>query len=130
MKPTLAESGPEALAILERASAEGTPFPLILLDAQMPGMDGFTVMEKINQDARLAKTDVIMLTSAGYREDGARCRELGIRGYLTKPVKRSDLLDAINVVLESPTAAASSSLVTARLPARESRTAENSPGGR
>ena len=113
MKPAMAESGPDALAILERASAEGTPFPLILLDAQMPGMDGFTVMEKINQNARLAKTDVIMLTSAGYRGDGARCRKLGIKGYLTKPVKRSDLLDAINVVLESTTPAApGSSLVT------------------
>jgi two-component system sensor histidine kinase/response regulator len=111
MKPVLAESGPEALAILERTRVEGTPFALILLDAQMPEMDGFTVMEKIQQDAQLAKTDVIMLTSAGFRGDGARCRELGIKGYLTKPVKRSDLLDAINVVLGSPSRG-ESSLVT------------------
>jgi two-component system, sensor histidine kinase and response regulator len=77
----------------------------MLLDAQMPGMDGFEVMEKIAQAGRLAKSNVIMLTSAGYRGDGARCRELGIKGYLIKPVKRSDLLEAINAVLGSKTSA-------------------------
>ncbi|MBZ5660963.1 MAG: response regulator [Acidobacteriia bacterium] len=113
MKPTLAESGPEALAILAQANAEDDPFPLILLDVQMPEMDGFTVVEKIKQDAWLPAPDVILLTSAGYRGDGARCRELGIKGYLTKPVKRSDLLDAINAVLGSKSSAqANSSLVT------------------
>ena len=101
MNPELTESGPEALTILERANAERTPFSLILLDAQMPGMDGFRVVERIKQNARLAKSVVIMLTSAGFRGDAARCRELGIQGYLTKPIKRSDLLEAINVVLGS-----------------------------
>ncbi len=113
MRPTLAESGPEALAILERASAEQNPFPLMLLDVQMPEMDGFTVVEKIKQDARLPAPDVILLTSAGYRGDGARCRELGVKGYLTKPVKRSDLLDAINAVVGSKSRVeANSTLVT------------------
>jgi two-component system sensor histidine kinase/response regulator len=104
MKPTLTEGGPEALTILERAHTRGTPFALVLLDAQMPGMDGFSVGERIKQDARLAGTVVIMLTSAGLRGDAARCRELGIRAYLTKPIKRSDLLQAIKVVLASQVA--------------------------
>jgi len=101
MKPTLTESGPEALTVLERAYNRGIPFALILLDAQMPGMDGFSVAERIKQDARLAKSLVIMLTSAGLRGDAARCRELGIKAYLTKPIKRSDLLQAVKLVLGS-----------------------------
>jgi PAS domain S-box-containing protein len=113
MNPELTESGLEALTILERANTKGTPFSLILLDAQMPGIDGFSVVERIKKDARLAKSVVIMLTSGGFRGDAARCRELGIHGYLTKPIKRSDLLEAINVVLGSQTgAAANPSLVT------------------
>jgi two-component system sensor histidine kinase/response regulator len=113
MKPTLAESGTDALAILERANAEGNPFLLILLDVQMPGMDGFTVVEKIKEHGWAPAPDVILLTSAGYRGDGSRCRELGVKGYLTKPVKRSDLLEAINAVLGSKTAVSeNSSLVT------------------
>jgi PAS domain S-box-containing protein len=121
MDPELTESGPEALAVLERANAEVTPFALILLDAQMPGMDGFSVAERIKQDTRLAKTVVIMLTSGGFRGDASRCRELGIQAYLTKPIKRSDLLEAIIVVLGSQTGAeASPSLVTVHS-LRESR---------
>src|SRR6195256_69696 len=121
MNPELTESGPEALKILDRANTERTPFSVILLDAQMPGMDGFSVVERIKQDTRLAKSAVIMLTSGGFRGDAARCRELGIKGYLTKPIKRSDLLEAINVVLGSQTGAeASASLVTVHS-LRESR---------
>jgi CheY-like chemotaxis protein len=79
----------------------------------MPDMDGFSVVERIKQNPRLSKSVVIMLTSAGFRGDAARCRELGIQGYLTKPIKRSDLLEAINAVLGSQTEAeASPSLVT------------------
>jgi two-component system sensor histidine kinase/response regulator len=121
MNPTLAESGLEALSILERASIKGTPFPLILLDAQMPGMDGFTVVEKIKQDVRLAKSTVIMLTSAGFRGDAARCRGLGIKGYLNKPIKRSDLLEAIKAVLGSQTEGGASPSVVTLHSLRESR---------
>src|ERR1700686_5228389 len=121
MNPVMTESGPEALKLLERANTERIPFSLILLDAQMPGMDGFRVVERIKQDARLAKSVVIMLTSGGFRGDAARCRELGIQAYLTKPIKRSDLLEAIIAVLGSQTGAeASPSLVTVHS-LRESR---------
>jgi CheY-like chemotaxis protein len=99
MHPESTESGAEALNILRRADAEGAPFPLILMDAQMPGLDGFSTLKIIKQDARLAKSAVIMLTSAGFRGDSASCRELGVNGYLTKPVKRADLLEAIKLVL-------------------------------
>jgi CheY-like chemotaxis protein len=67
----------------------------------MPGMDGFTVAERLKSDERLATLPIIMLTSAGLRGDAARCRSLGLDAYLTKPIKRSDLLEAVRVVLGS-----------------------------
>jgi CheY-like chemotaxis protein/anti-sigma regulatory factor (Ser/Thr protein kinase) len=99
MKPVLTDGGQTALAAMEQARLEGRPFPLVILDAQMPDMDGFTVAEAIKHDPKLAGSVVIMLTSAGLREDAARCRELGIKAYLSKPIRRSDLLAAITTVL-------------------------------
>jgi two-component system sensor histidine kinase/response regulator len=101
MKPVLAESGRQALEMLIQAKARGAPFPLVLLDSQMPEMDGFGVAEEMRQDPRLAASAVIMLTSSGAHGDGARCRELGISAFLLKPVKRSDLLQAISKALAS-----------------------------
>ncbi len=99
MNPTLTKDGPEALAVLQQAAGQGTPFPLVLLDAQMPKMNGFSVAERVTQNTPLAGAAVIMLTSAGMRGDAARCRELGISAYLPKPIKRSDLLAAIRMAL-------------------------------
>jgi PAS domain S-box-containing protein len=101
MKPSTAEGGTEALTLLERANAAGTPFRLVLLDRQMPDIDGFGLAEKLKQDAPSEPLSLIMLTSAGLRGDAARCRELGIGAYLNKPVKRSDLLQAIRSALGS-----------------------------
>ena len=99
MVPESSASGEEGLELLAAAKKKGTPFPLLLLDAQMPGMDGFTVAKTIKRNADLSDTLIIMVTSAGARGDAARCRDLGIRAYLNKPIKRSDLLDAIKIVL-------------------------------
>jgi len=85
----------EGLEALERAASAGTPFPLVLLDAQMPGMDGFALAERIKQNPKLAGATIMMLTSAGQRGDGARCRELGIAVYLIKPIRQSEMLEAI-----------------------------------
>src|SRR5262249_24120234 len=95
MKPTAVASGPVALVEMKRAAAEGTPFPLVLLDAMMPEMDGFMLAEEIKQHPELAGATVMMLSSAGRPGDAARCWELGVATYLTKPVKQSELLDAI-----------------------------------
>src|SRR6201999_1702879 len=65
MKPTLCESGEEALTLLQFAHSQGTPFPLVLLDSQMPGMSGFEVAEHLKEKAHLGHAMVIMLTSAG-----------------------------------------------------------------
>jgi two-component system sensor histidine kinase/response regulator len=104
MKPTLCENGEEALTLLQFAHSQGTPFPLVLLDSQMPGMSGFEVAEHLREKAHLGHAMVIMLTSSGLRGEGARCRALGIRAYLPKPARRADLLEAMKSILSTPTA--------------------------
>jgi len=99
MKPSGAQGGPSALAAMERALKENKPFPLVLLDAQMPDMDGFAVAEQIRSRPDLAGATIMMLTSDRQAGDAARCRELGIAACLTKPITQSDLLDAILRVL-------------------------------
>lgn len=101
MVPTLAANGPDALSLLERASANQTPFALVLLDVQMPGMDGFGVAASIKLDARISKPAIIMLGSVGLRKESYRFQELGIDAHLNKPIKRSELLQAIKATLAS-----------------------------
>ncbi len=74
-------------------------YDIAILDVQMPDMDGFQLATAVRGEKKIAKTNLLMLTSAGQRGDGERCRELGIRGYLTKPISRSDLLEALGTVL-------------------------------
>src|SRR5262249_6778325 len=88
-----------ALVALKEAVAVGEPFPLGLLDSQMPELDGFGLARRIRQEAALADCLLVMLTSAGHPKDVARCRELGISAYLTKPIKESDLLAALLTAL-------------------------------
>jgi PAS domain S-box-containing protein len=99
MRPEMAASGEEGLAALERAASAGAPFPLVLLDAQMPGMDGFAWAERTKQDPKLAGATIMLLTSAGQRGDAARCRELGIAAYLVKPIRQAELLEGILAAL-------------------------------
>ncbi|HVO35461.1 MAG TPA: response regulator [Gemmatimonadales bacterium] len=82
-----------------RAAAARTPYALAILDAQMPGRDGFEMAEMVRRDGVLKRTRLLMLTSAAQRGDGERCRERRIHGYLAKPVSRSDLLDLVSGVL-------------------------------
>jgi two-component system, sensor histidine kinase and response regulator len=91
MVPTLVESAPEALATLRAAQQAGKPYNLLLTDVQMPVMDGFTLTEAIKKDAAIAGVTVVMLTSAGQPGDAARCRELGVAAYISKPIRRSEL---------------------------------------
>jgi two-component system, sensor histidine kinase and response regulator len=99
MKPTAVEGGRAALQALEVAKSTGRPFPLILLDGQMPEMDGFALAERIKKDPGLVGATIMMLTSAGHLGDAARCRELGISAYLVKPIRQGELLQAICDVL-------------------------------
>jgi CheY-like chemotaxis protein len=99
MQPELAASGAEAMTMLQEANRSGTGFALLLVDAQMPDTDGFTLVERIRQQADLGKLTIMMLTSGGQAGDAARCRELGIAAYLVKPIVESQLLEAVLNVL-------------------------------
>ena len=102
MTPTAVESGPLALEALDDASRLGQPFELVLLDANMPEMDGFTVAAEIATRPALVGATVMMLTSSGDFGDSRRCAELGIKAYLVKPVYAADLLAAIERVVGAP----------------------------
>src|SRR5438445_6755612 len=105
-----ADTGLEAL---RRAATAGTAFDLAILDAQMPDQDGFELATAIRADPQLARTRLLILTSAGQRGDGERCRQLGIQAYLTKPIARADLIEAVGTVLAgAPSAAGGAELVT------------------
>jgi signal transduction histidine kinase/CheY-like chemotaxis protein/ligand-binding sensor domain-containing protein len=112
MRPHLASGAEDALRQLRDAERAGQPFPLLLTDANMPGVDGFTLIERIKDEPNLASITIMMLTSAGERGDGARCRALGVTAYLTKPIRQSELLDAILTSLGAPSAAPTGRLVT------------------
>ncbi len=99
MRPTSVDGGRRAIIELEHAHARGRAYPLVLLDAMMPDMDGFAVAARIRRDPTLAGATIMMLTSADHPGDVARCHELGIAAYLTKPIRQSDLLDTILTVL-------------------------------
>lgn len=99
MKPNLTADGYEALKAIKEAKERNETFPLILLDGQMPEMDGFQLAENIRNDKDGEAPAIIMLTSSGQRGDARKCRELGISAYLTKPVKHFDLLDTITEAL-------------------------------
>ena len=95
MKPTVVESGAAALEAMRRGAAAGERFALVLLDYMMPEMDGFTLAENIKRTPELNDVNLIMLSSASGPRDRARCREIGIAAYLPKPIKQSELLDAM-----------------------------------
>ncbi|MBA3012213.1 MAG: response regulator [Desulfobacula sp.] len=97
--PTIAADGKEAITIFNRAFNSGTPYRLILLDMQMPELDGFDTA-KIIKDAPSGKdVKIIILSSIGQRGDSNRCKEVGISGYLHKPIKQSDLFEAIMMTM-------------------------------
>ncbi len=102
MKPVVNESGQEALSTLEWARGTGSPYPLIIVDRNMPGMDGFAVVDSIRRNPHLAGAAIMMLSSSGKQEDILRCKELGVAAYLTKPVQQSALLDAIVTAVDGP----------------------------
>jgi two-component system sensor histidine kinase/response regulator len=113
MRPTLVSSGTAAIAELHRSREENHPLPLIMLDAQMPHLDGFATAAKIKQDPDLPPVPIMMLTSSGQRGDADRCRQLGISAYLSKPVRQWELHDAVVKVLGlRPERKHDSSLVT------------------
>ena len=99
MTSTSVEDGETALTALSSALEAGEPFELVLTDMHMPKMDGFGLIERIRQRPELSAAIIMMLTSAGHRGDAARCQELGVAAYLLKPIRQSELREAIARVL-------------------------------
>ncbi|MBB3139272.1 response regulator [Halomonas organivorans] len=99
MHPVCVESGREALAALARAEQAGERFPLALLDMMMPHMDGLALAARIRAHPSHAAMPILMLSSGGRSGDVTRRRRLGIARLLLKPLKQSELLDAIGEAL-------------------------------
>jgi CheY-like chemotaxis protein len=99
MAPVCVESGEQALAELTSALNEGRAFGLIVTDMHMPGMNGFELVEHIRERPQLKAATIMMLTSAGHRGDAERCQKLGVSAYLLKPIRQSELREAIAKVL-------------------------------
>jgi CheY-like chemotaxis protein len=95
MAPAAAASGVTALAELRKAATVATPFAVVLLNPDLPDMDGFELARKIRSDDALAATRLLLVATAGEPEHSGQARELGVERTLFKPVKQSDLLDAI-----------------------------------
>src|SRR5882762_6692667 len=112
MKSTSVEDGEEALVQLSAAQNAEAPFVLVLTDMHMPKMDGFSLVEQIRERPELSAAIIMMLTSAGHRGDGARCQELGVAAYLLKPIRQSELREAIARVLGAPPQKGAIPLVT------------------
>ncbi|MBI2477249.1 MAG: response regulator [Planctomycetia bacterium] len=99
MSPTTVTNGQEALARMLEAQRHDRAFRLVLTDANMPGLDGFGLVTQIRRNPSLDGTVIMMLTSGGQPGDVRRCEQLGIATYLIKPLKSSELFDAIVLAL-------------------------------
>ena len=114
---TDAEGGREALAELISAGKSGQPYGLLVTDMNMPDMDGFALVEQMRSNPELSAVTVMMLTSASHRGDVERCRQLGIRSYLFKPVRKRELLAAALAALgQSAAASPSTAVIKAKQP--------------
>jgi two-component system, sensor histidine kinase and response regulator len=99
MKPNACDSGESGLAELARAASGGNPYRLILLDEQMPGVDGFEVLDRIRRNPTLKSAVIMMLTSCDQVTSAARCRQMGVETFLVKPIIPSDLLGSIRLAI-------------------------------
>jgi len=98
LAPESVETGESVLHRLKQSNGTEADYGLVLLDAHMPGMDGFMLAKKIREGSQHSDIGLLMLTSAGQRGDAARCKELGVAAYLTKPIIPSELLRAMITV--------------------------------
>jgi CheY-like chemotaxis protein/HPt (histidine-containing phosphotransfer) domain-containing protein len=99
IQPTAVDGTERAMAELQRLASTGNPYPLVLVDATLPGSDGFTFVEMVLQQ-QLAGTAALMLSSANLSRDVDRCEQIGAVAHLQKPVKRADLLRVLRGVID------------------------------
>ncbi|HMQ29110.1 MAG TPA: response regulator [Chloroflexaceae bacterium] len=99
MEPVVVERGGDAVAALRYAVAAGAPFDVAVVDVVMPGQDGFAITRAILADPAIAATPVILVTSYTLRGYGREARLAGARGFLTKPIRESQLSNCLATVL-------------------------------
>jgi two-component system response regulator len=98
---TVARDGQEALDILAGDGKGGVPLPhLILLDLNLPKVDGREVLEKVKADPKLKRIPIVILTVSSQKEDVARCYDTGVNTFITKPIKFDDFLRAVATIDE------------------------------
>ncbi|MEP6494150.1 MAG: response regulator [bacterium] len=118
MRPVSVERAGDGLKLIQEATY---PFALILLDLHMPEMDGFMFASRLSEMRGGSHPTIMMLSSGGQRGDADRCRELGIKAYLLKPLKRSELLEAILTTLSAKAAVVQADALVTRHSIREGR---------
>jgi two-component system, sensor histidine kinase and response regulator len=91
--------GSEVNAVLREQESKGAPFDLVLLDSRLPGLDGFEIARNLLADSSIATPAIVLLTVPGQRGDAARCKEIGVNGYLTKPISAYELVKAAAAAL-------------------------------
>lgn len=102
MKNGSAENGPQALQLLRAAAERGQPYDVALLDMMMPEMDGLELAKAIKSEPAIAGVHLVMLTSVGQFGDVEAARNAGIKAYLTKPVRQSQLYNSLLAVVGPP----------------------------
>ncbi len=132
-----ASGGVEVLEALRSAAKNGDPYRLVLMDMEMPEMDGEQITRAIKSDPLLSEASVVILTSRGRRGDASRLEALGCSGYLLKPVKLQQLFDALLAVLGQKSGAAQPPHIVTRHSVSEQKKqdlrillAEDNPTGR
>jgi CheY-like chemotaxis protein len=119
MRPVSARSGGEALNALREARDDGDPIRVAVIDVHMPEVDGFALAEQIRCDAGLSRLPIVFLISAIADTDIERCEQVPGTARLMKPVKRSELIDALLGALERSGAIASAPARNAHVEAGE-----------
>jgi two-component system sensor histidine kinase/response regulator len=101
MRYSAVDGGPQALRTLQAARDSGAPFQLILTDMHMSNMDGFDLVAHIREQPALSATTIMMLSCAGHRGDAECCEQMGVAAYLLKPIRQSELREAVARVFGS-----------------------------
>jgi PAS domain S-box-containing protein len=115
------QDGPDALKALCLARDGGDPFKIAILDMQMPIMDGSTLARTIRADGTLNDTLLVLFSSLGQRGDARQMEEIGFSGYLTKPVRQSELRDCLSAVMGGTGAVQTEQPMVTRHTVREMR---------
>lgn len=127
MEPASVAGGQAALETLTKASEEGRPFPLVVLNAAGPAADGFALAGKILNDPGLGRPRVTAIAAAGKRGDAARCRQLGISAYLTVPIGQAELAQSLLMAIEEPPSQEPTPTLVTKHSLRETRPGSRPP---